>query len=163
MGNPIIPDHYHSGKIDVIEFSLENFSKEEVRGFFRINVIKYVTRYLKKNHVEDLRKAKQYLELLIELELEEWIMYGIMIFNHTGDYVSSMIINNKNEAEYVYGTLRYAFKKDFLLNFTVELVELQDGEITVESLNRDGDIVKHIVTYDTETHHLDWMWGVWDK
>ncbi|MNU03291.1 hypothetical protein D3C72_2472560 [compost metagenome] len=32
------------------------------------NVIKYVTRWRKKNGLEDLKKAKHYLELLMELE-----------------------------------------------------------------------------------------------
>lgn len=37
-------------------------------GFFEGNVIKYVTRWRTKAGVEDLRKAKHYIELLIELE-----------------------------------------------------------------------------------------------
>lgn len=37
-------------------------------GFFEGNVIKYVTRWRAKAGVEDLRKAKHYIELLIELE-----------------------------------------------------------------------------------------------
>lgn len=32
------------------------------------NVVKYVTRYKEKNGLEDLKKAKHYIELLIELE-----------------------------------------------------------------------------------------------
>lgn len=36
-------------------------------GFFEGNVIKYVTRWKRKNGVEDLRKALHYLEKLIEL------------------------------------------------------------------------------------------------
>jgi hypothetical protein len=37
-------------------------------GYFEGNVIKYVTRWRAKNGVEDLRKARHYLDLLIELE-----------------------------------------------------------------------------------------------
>ncbi|MCW1937533.1 DUF3310 domain-containing protein [Pseudomonas sp. MDMC_285] len=37
-------------------------------GYFEGNVIKYVSRWRKKNGIEDLKKAKHYLELLIELE-----------------------------------------------------------------------------------------------
>lgn len=37
-------------------------------GFFEGNVIKYVTRWKAKGGVEDLRKARHYLDLLIELE-----------------------------------------------------------------------------------------------
>src|SRR5690606_14692830 len=62
------PNHYHSGNIDVIKFSEENFSKEEQKGFHRINAIKYITRYDRKNGVEDLNKAKFYIDKLIEME-----------------------------------------------------------------------------------------------
>lgn len=37
-------------------------------GFFEGNVIKYVTRWRAKGGVEDLKKARHYLDLLIELE-----------------------------------------------------------------------------------------------
>jgi len=65
------PNHYHSGNIDVIKFSEENFSKEEQKGFHRINAIKYITRYDRKNGVEDLNKAKFYIDKLIEMEESE--------------------------------------------------------------------------------------------
>ena len=38
-------------------------------GYFEGNVIKYVSRWREKGGVEDLRKAKHYLEKLIELQL----------------------------------------------------------------------------------------------
>lgn len=37
-------------------------------GFFEGNVVKYVTRWRGKGGVEDLRKARHYLDKLIELE-----------------------------------------------------------------------------------------------
>lgn len=62
------PDHYHSGSIDVIQFSEENFTNAELKGFYRINAIKYLTRYDKKGTPEDdLQKADFYLRKLIEL------------------------------------------------------------------------------------------------
>jgi Protein of unknwon function (DUF3310) len=64
----IKPDHYHQNGIDVIRFSKMQFSKEEVRGFMRINILKYATRYHRKNGVEDLKKMIEYAEQLIELE-----------------------------------------------------------------------------------------------
>lgn len=36
-------------------------------GFFEGNVVKYVTRWKRKNGLEDLRKARHYLDKLIEL------------------------------------------------------------------------------------------------
>ena len=62
------PVHYHQGGIDVIGFSERQFSKTELKGFFRINILKYVTRYDRKNKLEDLKKAQFYLNKLIELE-----------------------------------------------------------------------------------------------
>jgi len=40
----------------------------EFRGFLRGNVIKYLARYRDKGGVEDLRKARHYLDRLIEAE-----------------------------------------------------------------------------------------------
>lgn len=65
------PSHYHTGNIDVIKFSEENFSNEELKGFCRINAIKYITRYDKKNGIEDLDKAIFYINKLKELESNE--------------------------------------------------------------------------------------------
>ena len=38
-------------------------------GYFEGNIVKYVSRWRDKGGVEDLRKAKHYLEKLIELQL----------------------------------------------------------------------------------------------
>ncbi|TLS37754.1 DUF3310 domain-containing protein [Pseudalkalibacillus caeni] len=65
------PNHYHKNGIDVIGFSEMQFPKEELKGFYRINVIKYATRYDRKNGTEDLEKAVFYLRKLIELSQEE--------------------------------------------------------------------------------------------
>jgi len=62
------PDHYHKGGIDVIRFCEGKLSKERQAGFFQMNILKYTTRYTEKNGVEDLQKAKFYLDKLIELE-----------------------------------------------------------------------------------------------
>lgn len=64
----IVPDYYNKGGIDVNEFAERKFPVDQLRGFYRINIIKYVTRYEDKNGVEDLIKAKTYLGKLIELE-----------------------------------------------------------------------------------------------
>lgn len=63
-------EHYHTGKIDVWAFADENFNEDEVIGFHRINAIKYIARYGKKNgkNINDLKKAIVSLNKLIELE-----------------------------------------------------------------------------------------------
>lgn len=58
----IKPSYYGTG-IDVIEFCLRNNLT-----FMQGNVIKYVTRYKNKNGIEDLEKAKEYINRLIEFE-----------------------------------------------------------------------------------------------
>lgn len=54
-------NHYTKMKIEPIKFILENNI-----SFCEGNVIKYVCRYNEKNGVEDLLKAKQYIEFLIK-------------------------------------------------------------------------------------------------
>lgn len=56
-------DHYMSCKIQPIDFITENGM-----DFLEGNVIKYVARYKRKNGLEDLQKAHQYLTWLIERE-----------------------------------------------------------------------------------------------
>ncbi len=62
---PQKPAHYDTG-IDTIAFLRANCPPEQVEGFLRGNALKYLQRYDKKNGVEDLRKAKHYVEMLIE-------------------------------------------------------------------------------------------------
>ena len=53
--------HYKDFKIQPVEFIRANNL-----NFCQGNVVKYVTRYKGKNGIEDLRKAKHYIEMLIE-------------------------------------------------------------------------------------------------
>ena len=66
--DPPKPSHYDTS-IDTIAFLRANCPPEQVEGFLRGNALKYLQRYDKKNGVDDLRKAKHYVEMLIE-ELE---------------------------------------------------------------------------------------------
>lgn len=65
--NPIKPSHYHHGGLDVFTIMDKNMP-HQLEGFFVGNVLKYVMRYEHKNGLEDLKKAKEYLEKLIELK-----------------------------------------------------------------------------------------------
>lgn len=65
---------YYKGKDGRDLFSrFENglLSKEQVRGFYLGNIMKYITRYRGKNGLEDLLKADTYLNRLIEFEEQE--------------------------------------------------------------------------------------------
>lgn len=53
--------HYKEMKIQPIDYIVEN----EI-PYREANVIKYVSRYKSKNGLEDLQKARHYLDLLIE-------------------------------------------------------------------------------------------------
>lgn len=55
--------HYKDMVIQPVEFIERNNL-----GFCVGNVIKYVCRYKSKNGIEDLKKAKHYLEILIDIE-----------------------------------------------------------------------------------------------
>ncbi len=50
------PAHYTSGTIETIKVIQDKMTAEMFEGFCVGNVIKYVTRYRKKNGVEDLKK-----------------------------------------------------------------------------------------------------------
>ena len=56
-------NHYKDQPIQPVEYIHANGI-----GYFEGNVIKYVSRWRKKNGLADLEKAKHYIELLIELE-----------------------------------------------------------------------------------------------
>jgi hypothetical protein len=60
------PSHYGQGKIEAIEYISDFLTKEEYQGYLRGNIAKYLHRFPYKNGIEDLRKAKWYLERLIE-------------------------------------------------------------------------------------------------
>ena len=61
------PNHYKLTGLDVevIDVIRASMTEEEFKGYCKGNVIKYVTRENKKNGMEDLRKAKKYLEYAI--------------------------------------------------------------------------------------------------
>ncbi len=61
------PSHYASGGIECIEAIKASMSHEAFLGYLKGNVQKYMWRYEKKvNPAEDLRKARWYLDRLIE-------------------------------------------------------------------------------------------------
>ena len=55
--------HYKNMTIQPVEFIERNNL-----GFCVGNIIKYVCRYKDKNGIEDLKKARHYIDLLIEIE-----------------------------------------------------------------------------------------------
>ena len=62
------PSHYETGKYECIGVMLETQGEEAVKGFCICNAMKYLYRHKRKNGVEDIAKAKWYLEKYLELE-----------------------------------------------------------------------------------------------
>jgi len=56
-------NHYKDMAIQPIEFIMQNGI-----GFMEGNAIKYLSRWRSKGGVEDLKKARHYLDMLIEFE-----------------------------------------------------------------------------------------------
>jgi predicted 2-oxoglutarate/Fe(II)-dependent dioxygenase YbiX len=66
------PSHYNSGKIEVID-AIEDWKLDFHAG----NVVKYVARHQHKlNPVEDLKKARWYLDRLIQLSEKKEELYN---------------------------------------------------------------------------------------
>lgn len=63
MDKQIGGSHYKSMKIQPVEFITANNI-----GFCEGNAIKYICRHKSKGGIEDLEKAKHYIEILIEQE-----------------------------------------------------------------------------------------------
>tara|TARA_B100001769_G_C22112498_1_gene602360 strand:- start:10611 stop:10871 length:261 start_codon:yes stop_codon:yes gene_type:complete len=55
------PNHYNRG------IEMWDYAHSHNLDFFEGNIVKYVTRWKEKNGMEDLHKAKQYLDKLIDL------------------------------------------------------------------------------------------------
>ena len=60
MKDNINPKHYKQGKIEVIDFILD-----QQMNYLEGNIVKYISRYKHKNGIEDLKKALWYLNKLI--------------------------------------------------------------------------------------------------
>jgi hypothetical protein len=67
----LTPSYYWKGGVDVIEFAKMHFPKEQVKGFLRINALKYLVRYEEKGGLDDLDKSMNYTRMLKELETWE--------------------------------------------------------------------------------------------
>ena len=61
------PSHYESGKFECIDVMLETQGKAAVMCFCLCNAFKYLYRHNRKNGVEDIKKAKWYIDKYLEL------------------------------------------------------------------------------------------------
>lgn len=65
-GDAINPSHYKDNGIECIEYIKERLSTDAYLGYLNGNVTKYLHRWQDKNGIEDLRKARWYLDRLIQ-------------------------------------------------------------------------------------------------
>lgn len=61
------PFHYAHGSIECIDAMVETQGKEAVMAFCICNAMKYLWRQSTKNGIEDVRKAKWYIDKYLEL------------------------------------------------------------------------------------------------
>lgn len=57
------PVHYNQGGIEPIDYIVKN-----KLSYCEGNVVKYITRWRHKNGIQDLKKAKQYIDFIIDKE-----------------------------------------------------------------------------------------------
>lgn len=81
-------DHYKTMEIQPLEYIVKNDI-----GYLEGNVIKYVSRYQAKNGLEDLKKAKHYLNILIELEVETLTKDAIQNLEELADESDTQVTN----------------------------------------------------------------------
>jgi len=61
------PNHYTQGGVETIDFIRAKLSPEEYKGYLRGNILKYTSRAELKGGAEDYRKAKVYMDWLLEV------------------------------------------------------------------------------------------------
>ena len=71
MSDAIRPDHYQECSIECLDIMKIAFGSEKVYWFCVINAYKYLHRHLHKNGLEDLKKARQYLQFARDIDLGE--------------------------------------------------------------------------------------------
>lgn len=61
------PGHYETGKYECIDVMIETQGKQAVLDFCLCNAFKYIYRHNRKTGLEDIKKAKWYIDKYIEL------------------------------------------------------------------------------------------------
>lgn len=64
------PEHYTDGNFECIDVMIETQGKQAVMSFCICNAFKYIYRARRKNSIEDIMKARWYLNKYIELSKE---------------------------------------------------------------------------------------------
>lgn len=62
------PSHYKTGKFECFDVMKEALGDDSVKDFCIVNAFKYIYRHKRKNGIEDIKKAKWYIDKYLELE-----------------------------------------------------------------------------------------------
>ena len=88
---PEIPphsSHYHQNGLDPLEVMRRTFPPEQYEGFLRGNALKYIMRYpLKGAPMEDLEKAEEYIQMLLEYQRNPEGRTKVTLRNAQGDII----------------------------------------------------------------------------
>jgi len=60
------PSHYNNGNIEAIKYMQDNMPRDAFIGYLEGSIKKYLHRWRYKNGAEDLKKARWYLNYLIQ-------------------------------------------------------------------------------------------------
>lgn len=94
------PAHYTAGGIEVIDFIEAKLDPAELEGYFKGNIIKYVSRSgLKGDNREDLRKAQWYLNRLLGNNVD--VPIGTPVPEPEHDPATAPV--TKKQRGYIYG------------------------------------------------------------
>ena len=116
--NNIVPTYYHKGGYDVIEFC----NKYEI-SFVTGNIIKYIVRYKNKNGIEDLKKAREYInrryveDLIIDNE-DKIKFYRENNLSYEQGKIIDLVFDNlhKRAEEILNDLIKYEEKKESDIN-----------------------------------------------
>lgn len=62
------PAHYETGKFECIDVMIETQGKESVEEYCLCAAFKYLYRHKRKNGIEDIKKARWYLDKYLEMK-----------------------------------------------------------------------------------------------
>ena len=66
MKDNVNPSHYKQGKIEAILAIESSMTPEQFKGYLKGNILKYLWRFEEKGGIEDIKKARWYLNKMIE-------------------------------------------------------------------------------------------------
>lgn len=127
----IKPDYYKKDGKDLLdEFFNTLMTKEQAIGFCLGNAIKYLTRYDKKNGLEDLQKANEYLNRMLKYskliqdftdkETNEFLSRIHMVSCNIGKIYNSAENEEDLKKKLIHGCLKDVKKALFEKEFSVE-------------------------------------------